>query len=162
MQLLHLLHSVALGKDCLTHGESGTGSEETIPLRWDWSSCWKLKAWHVLAGISVYAPQQEFQKCQQDVRNLFPSLLASNAAFQQGQGRSWSDLQQSQTTYDRVLKPLWSKGCPGSQRRRWCLELDLSLSQSTLVFYRSFKDAETGLIRSCQDTARSGAVTREV
>lgn len=65
--------------------------------------------------------QQEFkqtQKCQQDVRNLFPSLLASNAAFQEG--REGADLALSRVTLHITwgLYPLWSKGCAGGQRRR--------------------------------------------
>lgn len=75
--------------------------------------------------------QQEFkqtQKCQQDVRNLFPSLLASsNAAFQEG--REGADLAFSRVTLHMTwgLNPPWSKGCAGGQRRRWCFGFGLLL-----------------------------------
>lgn len=73
-------------------------------------------------------------------------------------GRAGKELvQQSRTMYDQVLELRGSKGCPGSQRRRWCFGFGLLLYRSTLVFYRSFKDAESELIRSCQ---YSGAVKR--
>lgn len=109
--------------------------------------------------------QQKFkqtQKCQQDVKNLFPSLLASNTAFQEG--REGADLVFSRITPHMTwaLYPLWSKGCAGGHRRRWCFGFVLLLQRSTLVFSESFRDYEIGLIRICQDAARSVAVIREM
>lgn len=71
--------------------------------------------------------QQEFkqtQKCQEDVRNLFPSLLASNAAFQEGREGAGLAFSRVRLHMTWGLWPLWSTG---GQRRRRCFGFGLLL-----------------------------------
>lgn len=157
LRLLRLLH-----RRCSTGGESGAGSEDTILLRCparSWKRGMSSRGFLCLLRSRSLSSPRNASKMRETcfhLRLLPP--LPSNPG-REGAGLTFGGVGLRAT---RVLKPRWSKGCPGSRRRRRCFEFALLLSRSTLVFYGSFKDAETALIRSCQDTARSGAVIGEM